>query len=114
MIFTSSDSFFLEWLQEGLLIPIWEDNNYCYGPAVPMTNLQFLVLDNLSKADAKKYFLSRIPDDKKILFQLNCDSFDSVYSMTGGRIVYLNEYVNEVISNDCQLSGPLPPCIAVS
>ena len=77
--------------------------------AVPTAHMRLLVLDDMSQADAKQYFLNKIPADKMSLFKSDCDSFDSVYSMTGGRIVFLDQYVNDVILKNTAFSGKIRP-----
>jgi hypothetical protein len=108
VIFTSSDSFFFEWLQLGLIMFLWfqcaRGITSCFA-AVPSAHMRIVVLDDLSLEDSKKYFLKIIPDEEKSLFKSDCDCFDNVFKITGGRIVFIDQYVHEVILNEAPLQG---------
>ncbi len=72
---------------------------------VPAAHMRLLVLDDLSQADAKEYFLKKIPDYRRSLFESDCQCFDTVFKMTGGRMVFIDQYVHEVIQENAPLGN---------
>lgn len=72
---------------------------------VAPAHMRLLVLDDLSKSDAKDYFLKQIPDDKRSLFKSDFDCFDSVFNMTGGRMIFIDQYVHDTIVNNAPPAG---------
>jgi hypothetical protein len=70
--------------------------------------MHYLVLDDLSKEDARSYFvqlLDNISNEERTLFNADLDCFDFVYSITGGRVLFLRRYVNEVRMAKAKISG---------
>ncbi len=67
--------------------------------------MRLLVLDDLTQDDAKEYFLTKIPDDRRSLFKSDCECFDTVFNMTGGRMVFIDQYVHEVIQDNALLGN---------
>jgi hypothetical protein len=70
--------------------------------------MRYLVLDDLSKAEAERYFVNlivKVPVDQRALFKKDLDCFDKVFNLTGGRIIFLKQYVNEVCRRNEPISG---------
>eukprot|EP00276_Gloeochaete_wittrockiana_P002359 CAMPEP_0184671170 /NCGR_PEP_ID=MMETSP0308-20130426/85342_1 /TAXON_ID=38269 /ORGANISM="Gloeochaete witrockiana, Strain SAG 46.84" /LENGTH=510 /DNA_ID=CAMNT_0027118249 /DNA_START=302 /DNA_END=1835 /DNA_ORIENTATION=+ len=83
IIMATSDSFFLDWLK----MRVNPGSYSVYG------------IGDLSRQHAEQYFkhiLSSNQDYSKIQSALE-NTFDLVYAMTGGRIMYINEYVSQYL-----------------
>ena len=68
----------------------------------------YLVLDDLSKEEAQRYFvklIEKVSAQEQALFKADLDCFDFVYSVTGGRIIFLKLYVGEVCRSKMKMSG---------
>jgi len=91
VVFTSSDSFFQEWIQTKLGMIIGNNST--------------LVLGDLTKSEAFEYYRDEVlclNPEKSALFSTDEAAFDSVYSLTGGRMFHIKLYVEQV----CE-SGPI-------
>ncbi|POW08450.1 hypothetical protein PSTT_07488 [Puccinia striiformis] len=84
IIFTTSDSLFLDWITQ----------------RIKSTYLELLVVGDLSREEANKYFLHVVNNNpqpsketKEILSSMD---FGIVYKMTGGRMFFIVDYINQV------------------
>mmetsp|Transcript_13347 Transcript_13347/g.22352 ORF Transcript_13347/g.22352 Transcript_13347/m.22352 type:complete len:473 (-) Transcript_13347:332-1750(-) len=83
IVMATSDSFFLDWLK----MRVNPGSYSVYG------------IGDLSRQHAEQYFkhiLSSNQDYSKIQSALE-NTFDLVYAMTGGRIMYINQYVSQYV-----------------
>ncbi len=75
------------------------------------------LLGDLSKAAAFKYYElvigSKHPEAKRELFPSEAD-FDKVFYITGGRMVYIDEYVDSVAKSGSQPTGELAMLVKIS
>lgn len=92
VVFTSSDSFFQEWLSR--------------DQGVDSNHFDVLVVGDLTKAEAYQYYLNRLDNDvaleKRELFGRTEEDFDRVYHLTGGRMYFIRNYVLQI----CRM-GPI-------
>ena len=83
VVFTSSDSFFLQWLVNSVGIPI--------------SHMNTLVLGDMTKEEARDYFdyaVDRLVDDPTTKANLKALHFDDdVFPLTGGRPYFIQSYV---------------------
>ncbi|KAI7943299.1 hypothetical protein MJO29_013143 [Puccinia striiformis f. sp. tritici] len=84
VIFTSSDSFFESWLQKH----------------VDSTHFQTKVVGDLSREEAHQYFLHLVESHPNLSEEnkdrLRSVPFDIPFKMTGGRISFIKQYINQV------------------
>ena len=69
-------------------------------PGIDSIHIKTFVLGDLNKADSHRYFLELIktlPEEFQDLFQLDERSFDTVFHLTGGRMLLIEEYVYQGI-----------------
>ncbi len=68
-----------------------------------------LVLCDLSMKRAHEYFLSLIqnfPEDIQTLLGKDIESFETVFHITGGRMYFIERYVNDVKYEKKLIPGP--------
>ena len=76
--------------------------------SVSAAHISYIVLDDLSKEEARGYFvhlIDNLPIEERKLFKDDLDCFDFVFSITGGRILFLQMYVAEVSRSKAKISG---------
>ena len=73
------------------------------------SHLQDMVMCDLSKARAHAYFLSlvkNVPEDIQTLLGKDIESFEKVFHITGGRMYFIERYVNDVKDEKRLIPGP--------
>ncbi|KAI9601701.1 hypothetical protein H4Q26_001534 [Puccinia striiformis f. sp. tritici PST-130] len=84
IIFTTSDSLFMNWLAQ----------------RINSTYFETLVVGDLSRGEANKYFLHAVENDPQLSKEtkeiLSSMDFSIVYKMTGGGMFFIRRYINEV------------------
>ena len=71
----------------------------CFVGNLRAAHFQQLVLCDLSMKRAHEYFLSLIksvPEDIQTLLGKDIESFKTVFHITGGRMYFIERYVNQV------------------
>ncbi|KAL5506590.1 hypothetical protein EMCRGX_G008270 [Ephydatia muelleri] len=88
VVFTSSDSFFQQWLSR--------------DQGVDSSHFKVLVVGDLTKAEAYQYYLNlldtHVAPEKRGLFGRTEEDFDRIYHLTGGRMYFICDYVNQICS----------------
>ena len=82
---------------------------HCNQGNIVAAHYQHLVLPDLSKAKAYEYFLSLVeslPVACQDLFGKGIESFEKVYHMTGGRMIFIDLDVSAVKKAGALLPGP--------
>eukprot|EP00291_Cryptomonas_curvata_P019881 CAMPEP_0172160678 /NCGR_PEP_ID=MMETSP1050-20130122/5690_1 /TAXON_ID=233186 /ORGANISM="Cryptomonas curvata, Strain CCAP979/52" /LENGTH=394 /DNA_ID=CAMNT_0012830465 /DNA_START=110 /DNA_END=1294 /DNA_ORIENTATION=+ len=91
VLFASSDSLYVQWLTS------------CFG--LKFEHVNTITLGDLPKAEAYRYFehviKTKHPEAKRELFPNEAD-FDKVFSITGGRMMYIKQYVGYVARSGSQ------------
>jgi ATPase domain predominantly from Archaea len=97
VVLTSSDSFFESWLVT----------------AVPRTHFHTLVLGDLTVEQAHKYYLEQLELSFKRhagfplhLFDKDLDSFKDVFHVTGGRMFFIDSYIEQVHARMARIAVP--------
>mmetsp|Transcript_51826 Transcript_51826/g.108297 ORF Transcript_51826/g.108297 Transcript_51826/m.108297 type:complete len:455 (-) Transcript_51826:655-2019(-) len=91
VVFASSDSFFVQWLFSAF--------------GLKFEHVNVITLGDLTKAEAYRYYehiiKTKHPEKKRELFPSEAD-FDKVFSVSGGRMQYLDQYVSAVAFSGSQ------------
>ncbi|KAJ3078297.1 hypothetical protein HK102_004599 [Quaeritorhiza haematococci] len=97
VVFTTSDPFFMEWM--------------VHNQGLPPPHFKYAFLGDLHEADAYEYYLRRlesiVPENKWSLFPVDQDGFRKVFRLTGGRMLFIDEYVVQTWSSGVISTGKL-------
>ena len=80
------------------------------SPDFDSIHVKNFVLGDLSKSDAHRYFLELVktlPENGRSIFPLDQRSFDEIFHLTGGRMLLIENYVNQA-TRSIALSKGLP------
>ena len=115
VIFASADSFFIQWLFSGfgnkLILADFQGSVLLKSLAgLRFEHVNAITLGDLTKAEAYRYYehiiKTKHPEEKRDLFPSEAD-FDKVFSVAGGRMQYLDQYVSAVAFSGSQPTGDI-------
>ena len=72
---------------------------------LPAAHYEAVVLGDLTKKEAHNYFcheINTLSKEEQDLFSTDCQSFEHVYHLTGGRMLFIDKYIIQV-----RASGPI-------
>ena len=81
----------------------------CLTGNLAASHFQQLVLCDLSMKQAHAYFLSliqNVPEDIQTLLGKDIETFETVFHITGGRMYFIESYVNDVKLEKRLIPGP--------
>ena len=81
----------------------------CFIGNLVASHFKQLVLCDLSMKRAHEYFLSliqNVPEDIQTLLGKDIESFETVFHITGGRMYFIECYVNDVNYEKKLIPGP--------